>query len=510
MTAESIAVSLLPLQNGVTPEVADSVTAVAVVVAYFLLMIGIGVLFVKRAHASTADFWIAGGAVSLRVQVFAFFAAVVSGGTFFGIGGMAYGFGLGAMAVFLSAILGGLVFMMIFVAAPMRRAGVYTVPDYLKLRYNSNAVRIVAALLFATFSWAYLIPQLTAAGITIDFVLPNVGYGAGVFIATVVFALYVSVGGMWAVTWTDFIQGVIVMFVAVAPVPFIIWDLGAGGSISAAIANDPGFGGTTAPGLFLVGLAVTWVLAPLGLPYFGQRILSSDTDRVARRSIMWVSVVYLIVFTLMGVFVSAGAMAIEPNLADADYFYYAVLAEYAGPIIQGFGAAALFAAVMSTTDALLIALSASLGHDIPETMGIDLDERKETWLGAIITWTGAITAAWVALSPPSIIALMITLVAGAAASGLFPAMAIGTWWKRANAYGAIAAMLAGTLTYGGLLAFDVMAVENAEVLVSVPVGIAALVIGSYATARPGPKELRNFQKFHEKKPDQSITTQADD
>lgn len=507
--SESLVFDLLPLQNGVTPEVADSVTAVGVVIAYFALMVGIGILYAKRAHASTADFWIAGGSVSLRVQVFAFFAAVVSGGTFFGIGGMAYGFGLGAMAVFLSAILGGLVFMMIFVAAPMRRAGVYTVPDYLKLRYDSANVRIVAALLFAVFSWAYLIPQLTAAGITVDFVLPNVGYSAGVFIATLVFALYVSVGGMWAVTWTDFIQGIIVIFLALVPVPFIIWDLGAGGSISTAIANNPDFGGTAAPGLFLIGLAVTWVLAPLGLPYFGQRILSSESDRVARRSIMWLSVVYLIVFGFMGVFVPAGAMAIEPNLADADYFYYAVLAEYAGPIVQGFGAAALFAAVMSTTDALLIALSASLSHDIPETLGMDLDEQKETWLGALIIWVGAFSAAWIALSPPAIIGLMITLVAGGAASGLFPAMAIGTWWKRANAQGAIAAMLLGTLTYGGLLVADVFATANAEVLVSVPVGIAALVVGSYLTERPSSQELKNFQKFHRKQSTEQ-TTSADD
>jgi len=65
---------------------------------------------------------------------------------------------------------------MIFLAGPIRRAGVYTVPAYLQMRYQSRRVRLVGALIFAIAAWAYMIPQLTAGGITVDFVLPQLGY----------------------------------------------------------------------------------------------------------------------------------------------------------------------------------------------------------------------------------------------------------------------------------------------------------------------------------------------
>jgi Na+/proline symporter len=460
------------------------------------IVLGIGAYFFRRARQSTGDFWIAGGEISLKVQVFAFFAAAVSAGSFFGIGGLAYQLGLGAMIVLVGSVIAGLMFIMVFIAAPMRRAGVYTVPDYLKMRYDSTSVRFVAAVLFAVFAWAYLVPQLTAGGITMDFVIPWFGYEGGVIAAFVIFALYITLGGMWAITWTDFVQGLMIILLAVLPLPIIFADFGVSGVLSAALQADPGFGGTKAPGLMHLGLMAVWIFAPLGLPYFGQRILSSDTDRTARHSIMWMNAIYFVVFLLGMIFISAAAVAIEPNLANSDYFYYAVLVNYTGPFIQGLGAAALLAAAMSTTDALLLAMSASVSHDLPQTLDMDLSERQETWLGTATMWIGGLIAAVVALDPPNIIALMVTLVGGAAASGFFPALAIGTWWKRANAYGAIAAMLIGTAVYGGLLFGEVMPAPFTEALVGIPAGVLSLVIVSLVTAEPGEIEAENFRQFH--------------
>ena len=125
---------LFPLQEGVTPEVASGPGAIAAVIAYFAVVLAIGAFFFRKARESTGDFWIAGGEISLKVQVFAFFAAAVSADSFSGIGGLAYQLGLGAMMALVGPVIAGLMFIMILIAAPMRRAGVYTVPDYLKKR----------------------------------------------------------------------------------------------------------------------------------------------------------------------------------------------------------------------------------------------------------------------------------------------------------------------------------------------------------------------------------------
>lgn len=501
---------MIPAQaQGVTPEVSSGPLAISIVVLYFLVVVGIGAYFFGQSRESTADFWIAGGQIPEYVQTFAYLSVLASAGSFFGIGGFAYAYGIAFGALVAVAVAAGGLFAMIFLAAPIRRSGVYTVPDYLRERYKSTRVRIVAAVIFAIAAWAYLVPQLTAGGITLNFILPGVSYELGVVIAAIIFAIYVSLGGMWAVTWTDFIQGVMMVVLAVLPAPFILLDFGGiGGVLSAAMANDPGFGGTTAPGLMNIGVALVWILAPLGLPQMGQRMMASDSERTARRGLMWMAVFFIGAFSVTAYIVAAAGMAIEPNLATADYFYYAVLNEYFGPILQGLGAAGLLAAVMSTTDALLVALSASVSHDLPNALNIDLSGRQETWLGSGVIWVGALTATFIAFDPPAIIALMTTLVAGGAASGLFPALGVGTWWKRANEYGALASMILGFGTYGVLLVFPLLAAPYSEVLIAVPVGLLAFVGVSLATRRPSAKELDGFQSFHQS--DTSTAASSDD
>jgi Na+/proline symporter len=351
---------------------------------------------------------------------------------------------------------------------------------------------------------------MTAGGITIDFVLPQLGYEVGVMVGAVVFALYVSLGGMWAVTWTDFFQGIVMFVLTLLPVPIVWLQLGVTGTLDAAMQVDPGFGSTKAPGLMHLGLGLVWILAFLALPQMGQRVLASDSDRTARRSFMFSNVLYIFAFTLSIFWVAGAAKTLEPNLANPDYFYYTVLSSYFGPVVQGLGAAGLLSAVMSTTDALLVALSASVSHDLPKSIGVDLDERQETLMATVITWAGALTAAVVAFNPPAIIGLMTTLVAGGAASGLFPAIGLGTWWKRGNAYGAIASMIVGFVTYGVLLFGGIMPVPYTEALIAIPLGLIVYIAVSLATRRPTGAELAGFQEFHSRESVVESGTSSDD
>lgn len=486
---------MIPIQ--VTPEISSGIEGIATVILYFLVVVLIGGYFFNKSRQSTADFWIAGGSIPEWVQIFCYYAVLASAGSFFGIGGFAYEFGAGFAVLVTTSVAAGGLFLMIFLAEPIRRAGVYTVPDYLEIRYGSKQVRLVAALIFALGAWAYLIPQLTAGGITMNFVLPEVSYQIGVVIAALVFALYVSLGGMWAVTWTDFIQGIMMIVLTLLPVPLILLEFGGiGGTISSALASDSGFASSNMPGISHIGVALVWILGTLSLPQLGQRVLASDSERTARRSIMWTVMFYIVTFSISAFIVAGAALATEANLETGDYFYYQVLSEFFGPIVQGLGAAGLLAAVMSTTDALLVAISASVSHDLPRTLDIDLNERQETWLGVTVMWVSAIAAAVVAFDPPGIIAEMTTLVTGGLASGLFPALAVGTWWKRANQWGALAAMITGFVAYGVLLFGELMTAPFSQALVAIPIGLIAFFGVSLATRRPTGDELVGFQSFH--------------
>lgn len=500
--------SVTPLQ--VTPEIQGGPIAIIAVALYFVLVIGIGVFFYKKSSSSTEDFWIAGGEISTKVQLFAFVAVYTSAGSFLGYPGYAYGFGAPvALAILIGATV-GIVLFAILLAGPIRRSGVYTLPAFLEMRYQSRTVRLVGAIIFGISAWAYVIPQLVAAAISFDFLFSGLGYAEGVIVTALVFAVYVSLGGFWAVTWADFIQGILIVVLALMPIPFILLDFGGvGTTISAGAEANSAFLGSALPISSLIGAGLVFIFSILALPQSGQRILSSKDDKTARRSLVGSAPVYVGAFTLSSVFVGGAALSFEPNLANPDFAYYVVMSEYFGPLLTGLGVAAILAAIMSHTDSLLIALSASISHDIPSTLQMDMSDRQEVILGQAAIWLGVITSALVALDPPGLLLELVTVVGGGIACGLFPAVALGTWWKRANGWGAISAMIAGFGLYGYLY-FLVDIPTYSEILIALPVGILAFVVVSLLTRRPTDEEMLGFATFHSESIEAPIESSPDD
>lgn len=497
-----------PLQ--VTPEIEGGALAVSAVAVYFLVVIAIGIIFYRRSSSSTEDFWIAGGEISTKVQLFAFVAVYTSAGSFLGYPGFAYGFGAPvALAILIGATV-GIVLFAIFLAGPIRRSGVYTLPAYLEMRYQSRYVRLVGAIIFGISAWAYVVPQLVAAAISFDFLFSGLGYAEGVIVTALVFALYVSLGGFWAVTWADFIQGIIIVLLTLVPIPFILLDFGGvGTAVSAGAEASPVFLESALPTSALIGAGLVFIFSILALPQSGQRILSSKDDKTARRSLVGAAPIYCGIFAISIFIVAGAALSLEPDLADPDFAYYLVMSEYFGPLLTGIGVAAILAAIMSHTDSLLIALSASVSHDIPSTLQMGLSERQEVLLGQGAIWIGVVTVALVALDPPGLLLELVTVVGGGIACGLFPAVGLGTWWKRANAWGAIAAMIAGFGLYGYLYFFvDIPAFS--EILIALPLGILTFIAVSLVTRRPTDEEMLGFATFHSESIEAPLETTSDD
>ena len=120
-------------------------------------------------------------------------------------------------------------------------------------------------------------------------------------------------------------------------------------------------------------------------------------------------------------------------------------------VISGLVAAGGLAAALSTADGLLLAIANALSHDIYYKM---IDQNAPTARRLIVSRVllvlVAMLAAYVASTKPSDILAMVSWAFSLAAAGLFPALVLGVWWKRANSAGAVAGMIAGfgiTLLY---------------------------------------------------------------
>jgi len=113
-------------------------------------------------------------------------------------------------------------------------------------------------------------------------------------------------------------------------------------------------------------------------------------------------------------------------------------------VITGLVAAGGLAAALSTADGLLLALANALSHDIYyKIINPNAPTKQRLVVSRILLVVVAVLAAWTASTRPTDIVAMVAWAFSLAAGGLFPALVLGVWWKRANTQGAVAGILAG-------------------------------------------------------------------
>ena len=174
--------------------------AVALVV---LLTLGIGAYGLRLAR-TTSDFMVASRGVSPLWNASAIGGEYLSAASFLGIAGLVFAYGADMLWYPVGFVAGYLV-LLLLVAAPLRRSGAYTVPDFAEARLGSAAVRRLASVLVVAIGWLYLVPQLQGAGLTL-----RATTGAPVWVGAVVVAVVVTVnvagGGMRSATFVQAFQ----------------------------------------------------------------------------------------------------------------------------------------------------------------------------------------------------------------------------------------------------------------------------------------------------------------
>jgi Na+(H+)/acetate symporter ActP len=177
-----------------------AVTAIAVVT---LLTVTLGARGIRIAR-TPADFFVASREVPSGLNAAAISGEYLSAASFLGIAGLVFMQGLGALWYAVGYLAGYLV-LLLLVAAPLRRFGAYTIPDFASGRLESLTLARTTTVLVLIIGWFYLIPQLTGAGITIQFVL-GTPYWVGVVILGVVVSSNIAMGGMKGVTFVQSFQ----------------------------------------------------------------------------------------------------------------------------------------------------------------------------------------------------------------------------------------------------------------------------------------------------------------
>ncbi len=170
-----------------------------------------------RRAKTASDFFVAGRSVSVGWNASAISGEYLSAASFMGIAGMVMSSGYDALWYPVCYACGYL-FLLLFIAGPLRRFGAYTIPDFAEGRFDSPLFRKIAVTFVLFIGFFYTMPQMKGAGTTLSFIIPRIDYWVGVALVGAVITVNVALGGMKGITLVQAFQYWLKLFAITVPV----------------------------------------------------------------------------------------------------------------------------------------------------------------------------------------------------------------------------------------------------------------------------------------------------
>ena len=413
---------------------------------YLVVMLVIGV-YAARRTGSPEDFVVAGRALPLWLCSATVMATWIGGGTMMGASGESYRGGVLAVIADPFGASVGLILVGLLVIRIVRRLKLLTLVDFIEGRYGSVAAMFTAlALVFSNVGWAGAL--MVAFGFVFNS-LTGMSLEAGIVIGGLIVLTYTTIGGMWAVALTDFVQLAVIIVGLVILLVVVVADLGGPAAALAAVPDGK------LRMLPLEDTANSWLnymrawfiigIANLCSQSLIQRGLSAKTESVAQNSFYIAGVGYLIIGSipvLLGIFASV----LMPDLADKETVIPTLAMTYLQPVLMSIFVGALLAAIMSSADSALLAVASVVSINVLPKIWPSTGNRRLLTARLTIPIAG-IVAAVIALKTQAIYEVILAVNTVFLAAIVVPFMA-GIWWRKANRTGGLSAMGTGLLIWG--------------------------------------------------------------
>ena len=402
-----------------------------------------------RVSRTTSDFYVASRTVRPWWNASAIGGEYLSAASFLGIAGLILLTGSDALW-FPIGYTAGYLMLLLFVAAPLRRSGAYTIPDFTEARLESRWARRVTSLLVIVIGWFYIVPQLQGAALTVRITTGLPAWVGSVAVAVIV-AVVVAAGGMRSITFVQAFQFWLKLTALAVPAFALLFVVGGGApaELPPAQAFPPSAGPGDHDVYRTVSLMVALLLGTLGLPHVLVRFYTNPDGVAARRTTLIVlgllSVFYLFptVFGLLG-------RAFAPDLAstgEADALVLLLPGRLVpgvwGDLLTALVIGGAFAAFLSTSSGLVVSLAGVISQDL-------LGGSVRGFRIAAVASAAVPLVVALAMEPAGL-AGSVGLVFAFTASTLCPVLLLGIWWRGLTARGAIAGMVTGAVLSGAAI-----------------------------------------------------------
>ncbi len=487
------------------------------------VVVTIGMGFWSARQSKTAsDFFVAGRSVSVGWNASAISGEYLSAASFMGVAGMVMSSGYDALWYPVCYACGYL-FLLLFIAGPLRRFGAYTIPDFAEGRFDSPLFRKIAVCFVLFIGFFYTMPQMKGAGVTLAYIFPGMPYWGGVILVGAVITLNVALGGMKGITlvqafqyWAKMFAISVPVFVLMSVFGFYNGHVGANATketpaVATEIARKPlvekapkdevwtsPFGPLTTKAvnaaaaakpeaeraaylaehqkpyslLYTYSLIIALVCGTAGLPHILVRFYTNPDGVAAKRTTMWVMIligvfyVFPPIFGIIGrnlmpeLYSGVGAKGTDKVVLELPTLL-AARGGVLGSILSGITCAGAFAAFMSTFSGLLVSMTGALAHDVYGRMLRPQSTPAQRMRAFKIA---AILIGGVSIVLGCFVELLeINFMVGQAfaiaAASYFPLLFMSVWWRGMTMKGAATGMLAG-----GLCALFAAALTNVSTL----------------------------------------------
>jgi sodium/proline symporter len=424
-------------------------------VAYFILLLGVGLYFYRR-NESIEEYLLGGRGMGAWVTALSAQASDMSGWLLMGLPGAIYVGGLTnawiAVGLFLGTALNWILISK-RLRAYTQKTNSITLPCFFEARFGdpTGLLRVVGAIVILIFFTIYASSGLVAAGKLFESTF-GISYQVAVLVGGAVIILYTFLGGFLAVCWTDLFQGSL-MLVALVVVPALAYGRAGGvtgireGMMAKDIARSYApTGGATA--LLVIVSAMAWGLGYFGQPHILVRFMSAKSLAKLSRSM---------VIAMVWVFISlAGAVAIGcigiglfrtmPG-GDPEKVFIYMIAEVTHPWVGGVMLAAILSAIMSTIDSQLLVSSSALTEDFyQKVIKRNAGEREVVLVGRVCVIIISVIALVLALGVKTETILEIVAYAwGGFGAAFGPLVLFALYSKRTSWQAALAGMITGTV-----------------------------------------------------------------
>jgi len=468
-------------------------------IVYLALMLAIGI-YAYRRTSDSEDYFLGGRSLGPWPAALSAGASDMSGWLLLGLPGYAYVAGVEAVWLAGGLLLGTWLNWLIL-AKRLRTYSIVTdnaltIPEYFAKRFddNSKLLQTIAAFFILLFFLFYTSSGLVAGGKLFATVF-GFDYSNAVIIGTVCVVCYTLFGGFLAVSWTDLVQGLL-MVAALVIVPIVALE----GSFSTlatdlktinpellSVWND--INGEPLSAIAIISL-VAWGLGYFGQPHILARfkaIRSNQDVKTARRiAVTWTF------FSMTGALLIGlvGLLYVNSQLGgvldDTETIFMLLVNAVFHPLVAGILLAAILAAIMSTADSQLLVSSSALAEDFYKVvLRPEASPQEIVTVGRLAVVLLSLVALWLAMDPESSVLGLVSYAWAGFGAAFGPALLLSLFWKGMNRWGALAGILMGGFTVviwkhlsGGW--FDVYEILPGFVLASIAVVVVSKMTGGAA------------------------------